>query len=312
MTSAVSDAASSVLPQSALLSGLGKFLKTSVVVGTATAAAALIALYAFQKKIIYPSALNDGHGKVATPDEYGMPYESVDLKTKDGETLQSFVLLQDKENPQYTNKTVLILSPNAGNIGQFMPIVRYIYEALRYNVFIYSYRGYGHSTGQPSEQGLMIDADTAMEYIASNKQLAESSLVVYGRSIGGAVAIYIASQHSDQVSGMILENTFLSLPQVVPYLFPILTPFTFMVHEKWPSEDRMPEIPARIPALFLAGQKDEVVPPDHMRKLYELSKSTNKVWREFKDAHHNDTLAAPGYWDDFYNFLYTDVTPVGR
>ncbi|VEU20883.1 DEKNAAC101781 [Brettanomyces naardenensis] len=297
---------------STVLSAFIKVLKTSAIAGASTAILALLAVYAFQSKIIYPAALNGGHGRVSTPDEYGLPYEAVDLHTKDGETLKSYLLLHDKNDPSYTNKTVMILSPNAGNIGHFLPVVKYIFNALNYNVFIYSYRGYGRSTGSPSEFGLKVDADTAMEFVGKHSQLSESSLVCYGRSIGGAVAIYIAYKFPDQVSGLILDNTFLSIPKVIPYIFPVLGPFSFLCHEKWPSEEYMKQVPASIPVLFLSAKKDEIVPPAHMKKLRALSKSTQKVWREFDDAHHNDSIAASGYWDAFYDFMCDAVSPVGR
>ena len=83
----------------------------------------LVGLYTYQSSLIYPASLNDGHGYCATPDEYDMPYELVNLKTEDGETLQCYLLKQDPQSASYSNKTVLILSPNAGNIGHALPIV---------------------------------------------------------------------------------------------------------------------------------------------------------------------------------------------
>ncbi|KAG7802052.1 hypothetical protein KL944_002429 [Ogataea haglerorum] len=164
------------------------FIKISFVIGSTVAVAALLGIYSYQNSIIYPSGLNGARDHVDTPAEYGLTYEDLTLRTKDGETLRGYLLLHDKNSIDYTNKTVMILSPNAGNIGHFLPVVKYIYEQLRYNVLIYSYRGYGKSTGTPSEKGLKIDADTVMEYVASHTQLAESSLVLYGRL------------HSDSVS----------------------------------------------------------------------------------------------------------------
>lgn len=287
-------------------------LKTSLIVSTSAVGLALLALYTFQRKIVYPSSLDGSRKKVSTPDEYGLPYESVDIHTKDGETLQSFLLLHDENDANYSNKTVLILSPNAGNIGYFLPVVKYIYSELNYNVFIYSYRGYGKSTGSPSEDGLKIDAESVMKYISEREQLAASSIVCYGRSIGGAVAIYMAYKHPELVSGLILDNTFLSIQKVIPYLFPVLGPVSFLCHEKWPSETYIKDVSSDIPVLFMSSQKDEIVPPDHMRKLYKLSKSTCKTWKIYPKAHHNDTILAPGYWDDFYDFMHDRINPIGK
>ncbi|KAG7805816.1 hypothetical protein KL921_005247 [Ogataea angusta] len=287
------------------------FIKISFVIGSTVAVAALLGIYKYQGSIIYPSGLNGARDHVDTPAEYGLAYEDLSLKTKDGETLNGYLLLHDKNSIDYTNKTVMILSPNAGNIGHFLPVVKYIYEQLRYNVLIYSYRGYGKSTGTPSETGLKIDADTVMEYVASHTQLAESSLVLYGRSLGGAVTLYIAAHYANLVAGIILENTFLSVRKVIPHIFPILSPFRALCHEIWASEDEIVRIPDTIPILFLSALEDEIVPPEHMRTLYELSKSKNKTWKAFAGAHHNDTIVQPKYWDYFYEFM-RNINPVEK
>ena len=117
-----------------------KFFKTGLIFGTSVIVVSLLAIYKFQSKIIYPASLNDGHGIVDTPDKYGMPeYEAVDLNTADGETLKAYVLVHDPNAPNYSNKTVLILCPNAGNMGHFLPVVSIIYNSMNYNVIIYSY-----------------------------------------------------------------------------------------------------------------------------------------------------------------------------
>ncbi|QOU19000.1 hypothetical protein BRETT_004221 [Brettanomyces bruxellensis] len=291
---------------------LWKLAKTSVIAGASVAAIGLAALYVFQSKVVYPAGLNGSRDKVSTPDEYGLPYQSVDIHTDDGETLKSYLLLHDSTSPDYSNKTILVLSPNAGNIGNFLPVVKYIYEVLNYNVFIYSYRGYGHSTGTPSEKGLKLDADAVIKYIEQSEQLSRSSVVCYGRSIGGAVAIYIVAKYPTIISGLILDNTFLSIRKVIPYLFPFLRPFTFLCHEIWPSEDYMKTIPAGIPVLFLSAGKDEIVPPSHMQTLYDISKSSSKTWKKYKNAHHNDTITFPKYWEDFAEFMTQQVTPIGK
>jgi len=301
-----------IFPSSTFISIVWKLAKTSVIAGVSVAVIALTALYAFQSKIVYPSGLNGGRKNVSTPGEYGLPYQSIDIHTEDGETLKSYLLLHDSTSPDYANKTILVLSPNAGNIGNFLPVVKYLFEVLNYNVFIYSYRGYGHSTGTPSEKGLKLDADAVVKYIENSEQLSKSSVVCYGRSIGGAVAIYIASKYPSAISGLILDNTFLSIPKVVPYLFPFLRPVTFLCHEIWPSEEYMKTIPAEIPVLFLSAGKDEIVPPSHMESLYDISKSSAKIWKKYKNAHHNDTITFPGYWEDFAEFMTEQVTPIGK
>ncbi|KAI5961945.1 bem46 [Candida theae] len=286
--------------------------KTATQLGGGMAFLALFGLYYYQSSLIYPASLNDGHGYCATPDEYGMPYEAVKLTTSDGETLQCYSMKQDRKSPNYTNKTVLILSPNAGNIGHSLPIASIFYKKFGYNVFIYSYRGYGHSTGAPSEVGLKIDADTVLEYLSENDdQYHQSSIVLYGRSLGGAVAIYIAATKSANIDGMILENTFLSIPKTVPHIFPILKYITSFVHQKWDSESLLSSISPKLPILLLSARKDEIVPPQHMDEIYSQLPSDCKEIVEFENSSHNDTVLQESYWDTIHTFIRDKVNPIG-
>uniref|UniRef100_A0A0L0NXE0 Serine aminopeptidase S33 domain-containing protein n=1 Tax=Candidozyma auris TaxID=498019 RepID=A0A0L0NXE0_CANAR len=298
-----------------LVKFFGKILylvKMLALIGLSISGAALMGLYSFQNLLIYPASMNDGHGYCARPEEFGMPdYEDLHLDTEDGEVLHCYCLKQDHSLPEYTNKTVLILSPNAGNIGHALPIVSMFYKNFGYNVFIYSYRGYGKSTGKPSEEGLRLDAQTVMKHISKDEQLLQTSLILYGRSLGGAVSIYISSLMPNNVQGLILENTFLSIPKTVPHIFPFLKYFTVFVHQKWELERLMPSIPANIPVLFFSARKDEIVPPSHMDKLYELSQSNDKTFFKYPNSQHNDTVVQPDYWERVHEFIKNKVNPVG-
>lgn len=303
---------SSIIHLARTIVGAGVVMVSSVTV------LALAALYIFQRKLVYPSMLNKAREKVDTPDMFDIPYESIKIKTSDGEILQSFLMMHDAKSPDYTNKTILILSPNAGNIGMFLPVANYIFKSLNYNVFIYSYRGYGHSTGSPYEAGLKLDADAVMDFITSHPQLSQSSIITYGRSLGGAVAIYITAKYGDQISGMILENTFLNIPKVIPHIFPMLKHFGWLCSEYWNSEKDIKMINPNIPCLFLAGALDEIVPHDHMKQLFEIvgtknksDKNSTKVWREF-ESNHNNTIVAPGYWEIWAEFAKEMIIPIGK
>lgn len=290
-----------------------KVFKVLTQISVTLALLLLLGLYSYQKTLIYPASLNDGHGYCATPDEYDMPeYEEINLKTEDGETLHCYSLKQDANKLNYTNKTILILSPNAGNIGHALPIVSIFYKNFGYNVFIYSYRGYGKSTGKPFEKGLKIDAMRIMTYLTSeDEQFGDSSIILFGRSLGGAVAIYIAATMSSLIDGIILENTFLSIPKTVPHIFPPLKFFTSLVHETWDLEKLVPQIPANLPVLLFSARKDEIVPPNHMDTIFNLLKTEDKIFYKFANAVHNDTVIQPSYWDKVHSFIKENVNPVG-
>ncbi|SGZ57469.1 CIC11C00000002607 [Sungouiella intermedia] len=296
-----------------LVSKIKSFFKMFTVIGVSIGGLALVALYTFQSTLIYPSSLNDGKGHCATPDELDMPdYEELFLRTEDGESIQCYALKHDRLSPLYTNKTVLILSPNAGNIGHALPIVSMFYKNFQYNVFIYSYRGYGKSSGRPLEIGLKVDAQRVMKYITTeDEQLLQSSLVLYGRSLGGAVLVYISSIFPSAILGIILENTFLLIPKTVPHIFPALKYFTILVHQKWNTEVLVPQIPSNIPVLLFSARRDEIVPPSHMDRIFQLLRTNDKVMYKYDQAAHNDTVIQPGYWERVHEFIQDKVNPAG-
>lgn len=260
----------------------------------------LTALYFMQNRLIYPSWAQGARDFVDTPDSYDLPYQRLTLTTSDGIKIEAYDIQNVNSG---VSSTVLILCPNAGNIGYFISIADIFYRQLGMSVFIYSYRGYGHSEGYPSEKGLKLDADCVMSHLAADPFHKANKLVLYGRSLGGANAIYIASKFSNLCDAVILENTFLSIPKVVPYVFPALKYFSGMCHEVWNSEAEILKCDATLPFLFLRGLKDEIVPPSHMKKLYELCPSSNKQVFEFPLGYHNDTIIQEGYWIIVRNFL---------
>ncbi|EDO15312.1 hypothetical protein Kpol_1038p19 [Vanderwaltozyma polyspora DSM 70294] len=258
------------------------------------------AIYFLQNKVVYPSWAQGARNHVDTPDKFDMPYKRVELTTRDDIVIEGYDIQNDDPD---SISTVLILCPNAGNIGFFLPIVDIFYRQLNLSVFIYSYRGYGFSEGSPSEDGLKIDADRVMSYLATSSFHKNKKLILYGRSLGGANAIYIASKFSQLCDAVILENTFLSIPKVIPYMYPPLKYFAYFCHEIWESESEIINCSSSAPFLFLSGLQDEIVPPMHMKKLYQLCPSSQKQVIEFPSGHHNDTIIQDGYWEVIRTFL---------
>ncbi|QLL33131.1 hypothetical protein HG536_0E00410 [Torulaspora globosa] len=266
----------------------------------AVTSASLVALYFMQNRLIYPSWAQGARDFVDTPDSYGLPYELVTLTTGDGVRIQAYDMRNTRSD---SGSTVVVLCPNAGNIGYFISIAEIFYRQLGMSVFIYSYRGYGHSEGTPSEKGLKLDADCVMEHLSREPFHKARKLVLYGRSLGGANAIYIAAKFPSLCDAVILENTFLSIPKVIPYAFPALRYFSGMCHEIWNSEEQIKGCDSTLPFLFLSGLRDEIVPPSHMSKLYEACPSHNKQVFQFPLGYHNDTIIQEGYWSVVRSFL---------
>lgn len=169
-------------------------------------------------ELIYPRAFPpDARTNVPRPSQFGLTdYEELFIPTPDGESLSAFYIRPNKQHAR--NVTVLMFHGNAGNIGYRLPIAKILTNELRCNVLMLQYRGYGLSSGNPNEKGLMIDAQTGLDYIRQRPELRGSKIVIYGQSIGGAVAIGLASRNQKQgdIAGVVLENTFTSIRKLIP------------------------------------------------------------------------------------------------
>jgi fermentation-respiration switch protein FrsA (DUF1100 family) len=194
------------------------------------------------------------------PDFHIDNYEELNLRTPDEINLHAFLVRPG--NPQFDRRvTILTFHGNAGIIGHRLPIARILANNLGCNVFMVEYRGYGLSSGDPNEKGLTVDAQTALDYIRDRKDLADTKIVIYGQSLGGAVSISLAekNQEAGDIAGLILENTFLSIRRLIPSVLPPAKYVTMLCHQLWPSDDLLPKITS-IPILFLSGLQDEIVP----------------------------------------------------
>ncbi|KAJ2720324.1 bem46 protein, variant [Coemansia sp. Benny D115] len=275
----------------------------SLAMVTGLALFGLSAVWLFQRDMVYPAAFPaHSRERVSLPSHFGMPhFDDVRLETPDKVVIRGYLIKRPTDAETRAAPTIVYFHANAGNMGHRLPIARKLYDMLGCNVFMLSYRGYGLSEGQPSEAGIKTDAQTALEFLRSHPLVAESKLVAYGQSLGGAVAIDLVAANEPEFAGLILENTFLSIAKLVPSVLPILRHLTFLASEKWCSEETIRKISA-VPVLFLSGLQDDLVPPPQMRKLYELAARNQQdgrmavTWEEFAQGKHNDTCVQPDYF----------------
>ncbi|KAF2749268.1 BEM46 family protein [Sporormia fimetaria CBS 119925] len=293
---------------SSALNTLISYLRVPVMASSGIAAMLSLALYFKQNEIIYPRNFPpDARTDVPRPLQFGISsYEELRIPTPDGESLSAFYLRADKRTSR--NITILMFHGNAGNIGYRLPIGKVLVEDLRCNVIMLQYRGYGLSTGTPNEKGLMIDAQTGLDYIRQRSELRGTQIVLYGQSLGGAVAIALTARNTKQgdIAGVILENTFLSIRKLIPSAFPPARFLTPLCHQIWPSEETLPKI-TDVPFLFLSGLQDEIVPASHMAQLFQICRSKVKIWKELPNGTHNDTVAEPKYFDYIDAFIAEHV-----
>lgn len=172
-------------------------------------------------ELIYPRYLPSGARTdegLPRPNTFGISdYDDIRLPTPDGETLSAF-FIRPSNKGLAKNVTILMFHGNAGNIGHRVPIAKILEENSGCNVLMLEYRGYGLSTGTPDEKGLMIDAQTGIDWIRNHNETKGTKIVVYGQSLGGAVAIQLVArnQSAGDLRGLILENTFTSMVKLIP------------------------------------------------------------------------------------------------
>jgi uncharacterized protein len=158
-----------------------------------------------------------------------------------------------------------------------------------------NYPGYGASPGSPSEQ--TISADALQWYDYAVEELRPAKIFVFGRSLGSAPAVLLASER--KLSGVVLVTPFDSLVEVAKRHYPFL-PVKLMLRHQFDSIGRAPKIPA--PLLCIAAARDEIIPSSHARKLFDAW-SGDKRWVELEEAGHNTTDSHPLFWDHLKRFL---------
>lgn len=277
---------------------------------------ALGLLYFLQEKIIYvprlPGIPND---YPYLPDSFGMAFEDVWVTTRDGLRLHAWIMFPPHwgEAERRSRPTVMFFQENAGNMAFRLPFLQALVRKLNMSAFIFSYRGYGLSEGTPSEQGLQLDAEAAMEHVLRRPDIDTTQVVLFGRSLGGAVAAYASQRYPLNVSGLILENTFTRVVDIVPHTLPFLRPlvgpgkpFNFLVRNHWDTRTRMQSL-TDLPTLFLSSLRDEMLPPEQMRELYEVHPEDPWTIVYFEDGRHLDTYdtSEAQYWGAVQGFLST-------
>ncbi|KAF8126871.1 Alpha/Beta hydrolase protein [Mycena galopus ATCC 62051] len=285
-----------------------------------------------QKVLVYPSAFEKHPREITLPSHLGLEYSDLSLTTSDGVVLHCYMLHQEKQSsaqirrmagndfrdvdPDFNSPaaydspaiaTIIAFHGNGMNLGDLSYAAKR-FVMRRCNVLIVSYRGYGNSEGMPSERGLRLDAQAALDHVKSDAELSTTATILFGTSLGGAVAIDLASRNPSTVTALIVENTFTSLPAVVRD-WPVVGLFSFLCFQKWNSASKVPRIPTTTPILMLSGTRDEVVPKKHMETLWDIVRkrgdgsADRDMFATFENGHHADTFTCPGFWATVGEFL---------
>lgn len=245
---------------------------------------------------------------------------ALETKTSDGLTLRGWLLGGGKPHAKGSSQklsdaalVVLFFTGNGGNRGDRIGALKQL-NSLGANVVCFDYRGYGDSEGAPNEEGLAIDARAAWDYLRAQNVPADR-IVIQGESLGGAVAIRLASElctEGTPPAGLLTEATFTRLPDVAGKIY-WYVPVSLLLRSKFPSIERIGKITC--PIQMIHGNQDELVPFELGQKLFAAApeKSTSGVEKSFvaiKNATHNDVpFAHPALYRETVGGFYGLLAP---
>ena len=235
---------------------------------------------------------------VGDPGDLGMAYEDVFFEAADGVRLHGWFV------PGRSDNILLWFHGNAGNIGHRLDNILLLHRRLGTGVFIFDYRGYGRSDGRPSEEGIYRDAEASIEYLRSMPGFdSDKQLIIFGRSLGCAVAVEMATRHGSRA--VILESPFTSIRAMAKLTNPLLSsvvPVGAVVKSRFDSLSKIERV--RAPVMVLHGDRDELIPLEIGRELFDAAREPKRFYA-IKDAGHNDTYAVGGepYFDALAKFI---------
>ena len=265
--------------------------------------AAMIAIYFAQALFIYAPQMPTRE-LVATPADIGLEYEDLTLQTIDNEKINAWYIPTNKSNKEPT-KTVLFFHGNAGNISHRLETIK-IYNNLGLDFLIFDYRGFGISTGKPSEQGTYLDADSVWKYLIEERKLEPKDIIIAGRSLGGGVGAELAKKVHPAL--LILESTFTSMTEVSTKHYPFM-PTGLIVKHEYETNLKLKDI--HCPIVLVHSINDEVIPYEHSQRNYAAANEP-KQFIELRGGHGSGFLLSKqdyvsGLQEAFKTFLKHNI-----
>lgn len=249
-------------------------------------------IYIFQSRFVYyPDLVSPSLS--ADPSHIGLLFENISFVTSDGVKLSGWFI--PKDNPR---GVLLFCHGNAGNIGHRLESIQ-LFNRLGLEIFIFDYRGYGDSEGKPTEEGTYQDVEAAWKYLVEKRRIKKDKAIVFGRSLGGGIASWLASKYTPKA--LILESTFTSLPDIAAARYWFI-PVRILMRIKYNTAGRLGNV--NCPTLIVHSRDDRVIPLTHGQRLFETA-SEPKVLLEITGT-HNDGFITSGtlYEDGLNNFIH--------
>lgn len=254
-----------------------------ILFSVAIAYAAVLALvFLFQSRLVYYPEI--GREVSVTPQSYGLKFESVEIPTSDGEVLQAWWVPAEG-----ARGTVLFFHGNAGNLSHRLDYLL-MFHRLRYTTLIASYRGYGRSTGRPSEEGTYRDAEAAWDYLRNARNVKPQDVVVAGESLGGAVGAWLAARIGPRA--VLMFSTFTSATDLGAGVYWFL-PVRLISRIGYDNLANLKQI--RSPVFVAHSRDDDIVPFAHGRRLFDAA-GEPKAFLEMRGGHNDGFIFTRPEW----------------
>jgi len=241
-----------------------------------------LGVYIFQARLVFYPGI--GREITATPGQISLSYEDIHLQTSDGISLHGWYI----PAPQ-PRGTVLFLHGNAGNISHRLDSVR-MFHRLGYSTLIFDYRGYGNSGGTPSEQGTYRDAEAAWRYLTEQLHVPSCRIVLFGESLGGAVAAWLATRQKP--AALVIASGFTSVPDLGQQLYPYL-PVRWLARIRYDTRENLRFVAA--PVLIAHSTEDDIIPFGHGRALFTAA-NPPKQFLELAGGHNDGFIFMREAW----------------
>ncbi|MCK4586873.1 MAG: alpha/beta hydrolase [Gammaproteobacteria bacterium] len=230
----------------------------------------------------------------ATPADWGLQYEDVELKSADEIRLHGWYIPYAE-----TDRVLLFFHGNAGNMSHRGESIE-IFHRLGLNIFIFDYRGYGQSEGKPSESGIYADARAAWHYLTDTKGIRKENITLFGRSLGGAVAAKLAAEV--QPGTLILESTFSSAKEMANTVLPVMSHLVPLRFE-FKTVEYIKQVSS--PVLIVHSPDDEIIPYRLGEKVFQAANKPKSFLKLQGDHNGGFLMSQPGYEQALGKFLLT-------
>ena len=247
-------------------------------------------LFIFQSNYVYyPERIlsND-------PSSIGLSFEAISFETTDRVKLSGWFVPSES-----SRGVILFCHGNAGNISHRLDSIQIFYR-LGLDILIFDYRGYGQSEGKPNESGTYRDAEAAWQYLVEERKVNPNRIIIFGRSLGGAVAAWLAQSHMP--GALILESTFTSVPDIAAKLYPYL-PIRLLSRFKYDTAGYLDKV--NCPVLIVHSREDEIMPFTHGQRLFERATEPKK-FLEISGSHNEGFITSGKHYEEGLNAFISE------